>query len=116
MPNYFDLLDARRMDLERSLNTNAAADRADRDRTTDAAAAEAHDRAFEDLDALAIALADAGRNAHGVARSEFRQVGAQLLRAYFVDDAHDLTHCVTGALQQRHCFQVGWRSIHSKPD
>src|SRR3954453_3573723 len=106
-----DLLDARRVNLECALDADAAADAADGDRSADAAATQAHDGALEDLDALAVALADAGRNAHGVAGGKLRQVGAQLFRADLVDDAHGLTHCDWGAHVQRPKFQVGWRSI-----
>src|SRR5215218_8142655 len=51
-----DLLDAGAVDLERSLDADTTRDPAHRDRTGDATTAQAHNRAFEDLDPLTVAL------------------------------------------------------------
>ena len=63
-------------------------DPADRDRAGDAAAAEAHDGALEDLDALAVALDDLGRDLDGVARGELGEVGAELVVDDLVEHVH----------------------------
>jgi len=84
----FDLLDARAVDLECPFDADARRDPADGDRSGDPAAAKAHDRPFEDLDALAIALDDLGRDLHGVTRGEFRQVGAELVLDDLVEHVH----------------------------
>src|SRR3990170_309040 len=83
-----DLLDARRVDLEGALDADAGAQRAHGDRAGDAAAAQAHDRALEDLDALAVALDDLGRDAHGVAGRKLGQVAADLVRGDLVENVH----------------------------
>src|SRR3972149_8689313 len=83
-----DLLDARRVDLESALDADAGAQRAHGDRASDPAPAQAHDRALEDLDALAVALDDLGRDAHGVAGGELGQVGAGLVRGDLVQNVH----------------------------
>jgi len=83
-----DLLDARAVDLEGPLDPDARRDPADGDRAGDPATAETHDRPLEDLDALAIALDDLGRDLHGVTRGEFRQVGAELVLDDLVEHVH----------------------------
>ena len=94
-----DLLDARRVHLERSLNADAAAEGADCDRTADAAATQAHDGAFEDLDALAIALDDLGRHLHGVTRGDLGQVGAELVLDDLVEHVHAAVPWSSGAAE-----------------
>ena len=69
----------------------------DRDRAGDAAAAQAHDGALEDLDALAVALDDLGRHAHGVAGGELGQVGADLVGDDVVENGHGLLSLVLAA-------------------
>src|SRR5258706_9866679 len=83
-----DLFDSRAVDLERALDANAAGDLPDRDRSGDAPAAEAHDRALEDLDPLLAAFDDASGDADGVARGELGQVGADLVGDDLVEDVH----------------------------
>src|SRR6185503_21065152 len=83
-----DLLDARRIQVECSLDADAAAHGAHGHRTGDAAAAQAHDGAFEKLAALAVAFLDLDGNTHGVAGGEGGQVGPDLVGGNFVDDGH----------------------------
>src|SRR5687767_9655927 len=64
MAHDLDLLDARRVHLERALDAYPAAQRAHGNRSVDAATAQAHDGAFEDLDALAVAFLDSRRHLH----------------------------------------------------
>src|SRR5258707_1284329 len=66
VPDDFDLLDPRAVDLERALDADARRDPPNRDRARDPAAAQAHDGPFEDLNALARSLDDLGRDLHGV--------------------------------------------------
>src|SRR6185369_1541548 len=83
-----DLLDPRAVDLESPLDTDAAGDLPDGDRTGDPAAAQAHDGAFEGLDPLLATLDDSGRDADGVARGELGQVGAELVGGKRVEHVH----------------------------
>ena len=52
-------------------------------------AAQAHDGALEDLDALAGAFDDAGGDADGVARAEFRKIGPDLVLGDLFEHVHD---------------------------
>jgi hypothetical protein len=85
----FDLLDARAVHLEGALDADAAGDAADRDGSLDATTAEAHDGAFEDLDALARAFDDSGRNLDRVTRRELGDVGPDLFLGYLFEHVHD---------------------------
>ena len=52
------------------------------------AAAQAHDGPLEDLDALAVALDDLGRDLDGVTGGEFGEVGAKLVLDDLVEHGH----------------------------
>src|SRR6516225_7416563 len=71
-----DLLDARAVDLERTLDTDARRDPADRDGAGDPTAAQPHDGPLEHLDALAAALHDLGRHLDGVTRRDLGEIGS----------------------------------------
>ena len=88
MTNDLDLVDPRAVDLERSLDADAAGDPADGNRASDPATAEAHDGPLEDLDALAVAFDDLGRHLDRVPGSDLRQVGAKLVGDDLVEHVH----------------------------
>ena len=63
-------------------------DPTDGDGAGDAAATQAHDGPFEDLDALAGTLDDLGRHLDGIAGREFGQIGAKLVLDDLVEHGH----------------------------
>ena len=91
-----DLLDPRAVDLERALHTDPGGDPPNRDRAGDPAATEAHDGAFEDLDALAGALDDLGRHLDGIAGREFRKIRSKLVLDDLVKHVHAVVPDSTG--------------------
>src|SRR5437868_2891913 len=74
-----DLLDARRMDHEGSLDADAARDPTDGDLLIDAAVAHAEHGSLEVLKALAVPFDDSDADAHGVSGPDLGQIGLQLL-------------------------------------
>src|SRR5215212_435661 len=109
VPDDLDLLDTRAVDHEGSLHADAARDLANRDRSRDPAAPQAHDGALEDLDPLLAALHDLGRHLDRVARGELRQVGADLVGDDLVEHVHGGSSCGVGARRR------GWWSIWGRP-
>jgi hypothetical protein len=73
-----DLLDLRRVERKRTLDSDAERLLADGERLPHACALPLDDDALEDLDAAALALDHLEVHAHGVAGLEDRQVGSQL--------------------------------------
>ncbi len=79
MTQELDLLDARRVDEEGALDTDAAGDPANRDLVVEAAVTNAKDRALELLKAFAVAFDDADADGHGVTRPHLGDLGLLLL-------------------------------------
>jgi hypothetical protein len=83
-----DLLDLRRVHGERALHTHAEALLAHGEGLAGRRALALDDRAFEDLHAAALALDDLEVHAHGVARTELRDVVADLHPLQALDNGH----------------------------
>lgn len=75
-----DLVDAGRIQHERALDADVVRDAPDGELGVDAATIPANHNAFEDLDALFVALDDLGMHTNGVARFEGRHILAKLGR------------------------------------
>ena len=90
----FDFVDARRMNKERSLNSNAVGGNpANGEVLIHATGAAADHDAFEDLNALAGALNNLRVNANGVARTKCRNFGFVLLRLDLPDELSNHAPC-----------------------
>ena len=109
----FDLLNRRRVQREDALDALAERHLADGERRARAAAVQADDDAFEDLDALLVALAHLHVHADGVARLHRRPLG-QLRLLDQLNRAHDsprLTCQIGIGLRSRHSLATISRSI-----
>src|SRR5690606_18843107 len=85
--HHLDLLDARRIDQERSLDADAVrGDAAHGEVLVHTAGAAADDHALEDLDSLAISFDDLRMHANGVASAELRKKCLQLLLLELLND------------------------------
>src|SRR5215469_12566269 len=84
-----DFVDARRMDEERALDADVMSDAPNREARRKAAVLALDDYAFEYLDALFVALGDAGVHAHRVADGELRGSALALVVSDECRQVHD---------------------------
>jgi hypothetical protein len=77
------------VEQERTLDANPVGDAADREGRLQAAVAQAHHDALEDLGALALAFDDVNVDADGVARAELRW---GLFEVALFDSADEVDH------------------------
>src|SRR6185369_15540447 len=104
-----DVIDDRRVEREDTLDADAEARLAHRDRLADPAMLARDADAFVRLETLFVAFLDAHMNAHRVAGLEVRDVRAQLILLNRVDgcDVHDSTSFVVDAFNS---FKISWSS------
>src|SRR5205085_8960730 len=93
---HLDLVDLRRVQRERPLDTDAERLLADRERLARARSLPLQDDALEDLDPLALALDHLEVHAHRVSRFELRDPVAQLRALEAVDDVAHAERRPTG--------------------
>ena len=92
----FDLVDARRVHREGTLDAHGVRHLADGERLADAAVLAADAYALEDLNTLFLALDDLDVNAQRIARLEVGDVATELLRLDCIDDVaggHEYSPC-----------------------